>query len=104
MDRDNTILKLKEYVQDYRAQLAKKDQSSLAILADNTKVAFNSLKDDMERNDITCDGLSCFQESFTTLDKAARNGDQQTSEKALREMENSLHEIQESIEQHKALV
>ena len=95
MDRDTVIKKLEEYAQDFREQLQKNDDSSLQVLASNTRQGVEWLQQTIMNNDRAKSGLQTVKECVEKFENAVKKGDRQMSAKALFLIEEAVQELKQ---------
>lgn len=95
MNKENVIKKMEEYIQDFREQLDKNDGSSLQVLATNTRLGLDRLKETVMDNDRARSGLQNIRECMEKFENAVKKGDRQMSAKALFLMEEAVQELKQ---------
>ena len=92
----NTIVsKMEEYVQDFRAQLEKKDPASLAVLTKNMKTFFEDLEGELPANADLGEKVRSFKGCVERFGKACEQNNMQEAAQALSEMETTVKKLRE---------
>lgn len=94
MQIETVVHKMEEYIQDFRAQLAKKDLESVDVLTKNMTLFFDNLEEELPANSDFGLRIEEVRECAERFGKACEQNSMQQAASALAEMESIVQHLQ----------